>query len=265
MVNLKSTAGKPISESDPRAQLVRALQNDEFILFAQKIAPITPGISDLRCLEILLRLQVEEEQLLPPGGFFPAAEEFGMMGEVDRWVVRNLLKSCAARLRADANWLMPLYFVNISNAALCEPDFPRYVKSELDRCGVPGNSLCFEIGESDLIDHNRDVKAFMDGLKPLGCRFTAVGFGGVSVSFAPFKSLSFDFLKIDGIIIQNILSEQSDFAEARAIVLACRKVGVHTIAAFVESQDMLVKLREIGVDYVQGFGIGRPEPLEKLS
>ena len=253
------------SGSDPRAQLMRALREDEFILFAQKIDPVAPEANGPRCLEILLRLQEEERQMLPPGGFFPAAEHYGLMGEIDRWVVRNLLKWCADRRLGDRNWRMPLYCVNLSSAGLCDPGFPHYVQNELARYDIPGSSLCFEIAELDVINHGRNVQALMAILKPLGCRFTADGFGSVRVSFAPFKDLSFDFLKIDGVIIQNILRERSDLAKTRAIVLACRKIGIRTIAEFVESEDMLTKLREIGVDYVQGFGIGKPGPLAQLS
>jgi EAL domain-containing protein (putative c-di-GMP-specific phosphodiesterase class I) len=159
---------------------------------------------------------------------------------------------------------MPLCCVNLSSAALGDPGFPRYVQSELKRSNVVGNNLCFEITEPDLINRQGEVQALMAVLKPLGCRFTADGFGSVKVSFAPFKELKFDFLKIDGSIIQNILRERSDLARTRAIVLACQKTGIRAIAAFVETDDTLAKLIEIGVDYAQGFGIGRPQPLAKF-
>ena len=253
------------SGSDPRTQLMRALREDEFILYAQTIEPVVPEADSPRCLEILLRLQEEERQMLPPGGFFPAAEHYGLMGEIDRWVVRNLLKWCADRRLGDRNWRMPLYCVNLSSAGLSDSGFPRYVQNELDRYDIPGNSLCFEIAEPDVINYRGDVQAVMAMLKPLGCRFTADAFGSVRVSFAPFNDLRFDFVKIDGVIIQNILREPSDLAKTRAIVLACRKIGVRTIAEFVESEEMLATLRGIGVDYVQGFGIGKPAPLAQLS
>ena len=264
-VYVRSMAAQLISGSNPRGQLLQALEQDQFILFAQKIMPLAPGISEPRCVEILLRLQEEEQQMLPPGGFFPVAEHYGLMGEIDRWVVRNLLKWCAARQRDHRNWRMPLCCVNLSSAGLCDAGFPLYVQSELERYGVPGNRLCFEIAELDVINHSRDVQALMAMLKPRGCRFTADSFGSVRVSFAPFKHLSFDFLKIAGIIIQNILRERSDFAKTVAIVMACRKMGIRSIAEFVESADVLTKLRKIGVDYVQGFGIGKPASLAQLS
>jgi EAL domain-containing protein (putative c-di-GMP-specific phosphodiesterase class I) len=244
---------------------VQALQKDQFILFAQEIQPLAPNAGDGRCLEVLLRLQEEEQHMLPPGGFFPVAERYNLMGEIDRWVVRNLLNGCAARQRADNAWRMPLYCVNLSSVSLCDPGFPRYVQSELERCDIPGGGLCFEITELDLIRHHREVGAVISMLRPLGCRFTVDGFGGIKVSFAPFRDLKFDFLKIDGVIIQNILRERSDLAKTKAIVLACRKIGVRTIAALVESDDTIAKLREIGIDYAQGFGISRPAPLAQAG
>jgi EAL domain-containing protein (putative c-di-GMP-specific phosphodiesterase class I)/PAS domain-containing protein len=260
-VYLESMTEQLIGGSDPRDRLVQALQEDQFILFAQKIKPLAANAPDPHCFEVLLRMQEEEDHMLPPGGFFPVAERYNLMGEIDRWVVRNLLKRCAGKKRDDPAWRMPLYCVNLCGATLCDIGFPRYVESELERYAVPAGNLCFEIAEPDLLDHYRDVHALMRALRPLGCRFTADAFGSVKVSFAPFRELKFDFVKIDGIIIQNMLREQSDLAKTRAIALACRKIGVRTIAEFVETEETLARLRDIGIDYAQGFGIGKPEPL----
>jgi PAS domain S-box-containing protein len=264
-VYLDSMTEQLIGGDDPRDRLVQALQKDEFILFAQKIEALAPGDDGGSCLEVLLRLQEEEQLMLPPGGFFPVAERYDMMGEIDRWVVRNLLNGCAARQGKEPDWRMPLYCVNLSSTSLSDPRFAHYMQSELERCHIPGSGLCFEITELDLISHHHDVQTLMSALRPLGCRFSVDGFGGVKVSFAPFKDLQFDFLKIDGSIIQNILTERSDLAKTKAIVLACRKIGVRSIALFVESDETIAKLREIGVDYVQGFGIGRPAPLAQAG
>jgi EAL domain-containing protein (putative c-di-GMP-specific phosphodiesterase class I) len=210
---------------------------------------------------VLLRLQEEEQNMLPPGGFFPIAERYNLMEEIDRWVVRNVLRWSAVRQRDDPAWRAPLYCVNLCGQTLCSAEFPRYVAAELDRYKVPADTLCFEIAEPDLLDHYRAVHTFMRELKPLGCLFTADAFGSVKVTFAPFRNLQFDFVKIDGTIIQNIVRERSDFAKARAIALACRRLGIRTIAEFVESDDTLAGLREIGIDYAQGFGIGKPGPI----
>jgi PAS domain S-box-containing protein len=253
------------NSSDPRAQLLRALQENHFVLFAQKIQPLAASAPDQHCFEILLRLQKEMQDLLPPGGFFPVAERHGLMGEIDRWVVRNVIKWCLDKQRSEPAWQMPVYCVNLAAASLCEPDFALDVRDELQRHEFPAANLCFEISEPEVTGHHAEVRAFMAALRPLGCRFTLDAFGSSKVSFAPLKGLAFDFLKIDGVIIQNILTDPANLAKIRTIASASRKMGMHTIAEFVESDATLAKLREIGVDYAQGFGIGRPGAIAQVS
>jgi len=264
-VYLQSMVEQLISGDDPRARLVRALEEDQFLLFAQRIEPLARDAPYAQCAEILLRLQEEERHMLPPGGFFPVAERYGLMREIDRWVVSNLLKWCATRRRDHRDWRMPLYCVNVCGDTLDDAGFAHFVQGETERYCIPAGNLCFEIAEPDLLDHYRGVRTLMRALKPLGYRFTADAFGSVKISFAPFKELRFDFVKIDGAIIQNVLREESDVARTRAIALACRKVGARTIAEFVESDETLARLRDLGVDYAQGFGVATPVRLEELT
>jgi len=264
-VYLQSMVEQLISGSDPRARLVRALEEDQFLLFAQRIQPLAHDVPYKQCAEILLRLQEEERHMLPPGGFFPVAERYGLMRDIDRWVVRNLLKWCASRRRDDPAWQSPLCCVNVCGDTLGDAAFPHYVREETERYCVTARHLCFELADSDLIDHYRDARSFMRALEPLGCSFTADAFGAVRVSFAPFRELKFDFVKIDGAIVQNVMREPSDAARIRAIALACRKTGMRTIAECVESAETLLRLREIGVDYAQGFGIASPCPIDELT
>jgi EAL domain-containing protein (putative c-di-GMP-specific phosphodiesterase class I) len=214
---------------------------------------------------VLLRLQEEEDHFLPPGGFIPIAERYGMMEALDRWVVRNVIKWCMEQKRADAAWPIPLYCVNLSESAVRSLDFARFVNYELRQHGFSPRSLCFEIGEPEIISQHAHVQRFINSLKPLGCRFTVDAFGSVKVSFTHLKGLAVDFLKIDGVIIQNILRDPSALAKTRAISTVCSKIGLRSIAEFVETDDTLAMLRSVGVDYVQGFGIARPEPISKVS
>ena len=250
---------------EPRAKLEYALKESQFLLFAQKILPLKRELPDQLCYEILLRLREEEDNLLPPGGFFPIAERYGMMEEIDRWVVRNVVAWCLKRKGADSAWHVPLYCVNLSEAAVCSLDFARFVDNMLRQHDFIARSLCFEIGEPEIIGQHAHVQRFINTLKPRGCRFTVDAFGSMKASFTPLKGLAVDFLKIDGVIIQNILRDPATLAKTRAINTVCGKVGLRTIAEFVETEETLAKLREIGVDYVQGFGIARPEPVDKLS
>lgn len=258
---LRSIAGELLGWDDPRTKLERALRENQFLLYAQKILPLRTGLREPLVYEILLRLQEEEENLLPPGGFLPVAERYGMMEALDRWVVRNLMLWCTTRQKSDPAWRLPLYCVNLSEASVRSAEFGRFVEEELKRTGYPARALAFEIGEPDAVNHPAETRRLIQRLRPAGCRFTLDAFGSTRVSFSHLKGLAIDFIKIDGVIVQNILRDPSALAKVRAINTVCRKIGVHTIAEFVETRDTLDQLREAGTDYVQGFGIARPGPI----
>ena len=260
-IYMRSIADQLMGWDEPRAKLEYALKENQFLLFAQRILPLKRELPDPLCYEILLRLREEEDNFLPPGGFIPIAERYGMMEEIDRWVVRSLIAWCVERKRANSAWRLPLYCVNLSESAVCSLDFARFVSHELRRHDFHARSLCFEISEPEIISQHAHVQRLINTLKPLGCRFTVDAFGSVKASFTPLKGLAVDFLKIDGVIIQNILRDPAALAKARAINTVCGKVGLRTVAEFVETDETLDKLREIGVDYAQGFGIARPGPL----
>ena len=258
---LHSISNQLMGWGDPRTKLARALAENQFLLFAQKILALKNDSRDPICFEILLRLREEEDNLLPPGGFIPIAERYGMMEEIDRWVVRNLISWCLDKQKADPGWQVPLFCVNLSETTLNNPEFAKFVRQEVRRPGFPARALCFEIGEMETINNHDAVSNFIAALKPVGCRFTIDAFGSVKVSFTHLKGLPVDFIKIDGVIIQNMFKTPADMAKLKAMITVCRKIGMHTIAEFVESKETLDKLRELGIDYVQGFGIARPGPI----
>ena len=265
MIYLRSITNQLMGWDEPRGKLEYALKENQFLLYAQTIRPLKNDAPDARCREVLLRLREEEDNLLPPGSFIPVAEQYGMMEQLDRWVVRNLIAWCAQRKRRDATWSLPLFCVNLSEAAICNSDFVRFINYELRQQDFTARALCFEIGEPEIIARHSDVQRFINVLKPLGCRFSVDAFGSVKASFTHLKGLAVDFIKIDGVIIQNILRDPATLLKMRAIQTVCAKVGFRTIAEFVETDEILAKLRELGVDYAQGFGIARPEPLDKIS
>lgn len=256
---------QPIDLNDPREQLVRALQEDQFILFVQPIMPVGASVPWPRLFEVLLRLQEEEQNMTLPGGFILVAERYNLLMDIDRWVVRNLITWCLDKQRSNPAWELPVFCVNLATASLCDPEFALYVRSELQRQKFPAANLCFELAETDVMKHHAAAQAFMNALRPLGCRFTLEGFGTTSVSFEPLKNLPFDLLKIDSVITKNIVTNPADLARTRTLALSSHDNGFRTIAEFVENDDTLAKLREIGVDYAQGFGVGRPGPLTQVS
>lgn len=256
-VYLDEMAQQLTAEDDPREYLLRALEEDRFTLLEQKIESIATEAGDANFREILLRLCEEDARTLPPGGFFEVAERYDLMPAIDRWVIRKLLKSCAVMKTANSAWRMPLCCVNVSSATLADRGFAGHVKAQLKHWEIAGSRLCFEISHGALGATEADVDALIAELKPLGCRFTVDCFGSDRISFAPFTRLAFDFVKIDRSIVCEVLHDKSELARARAIVLACRKIGVRTIAHFVEDDATRLKLKDIGVDYVQGFGVAQ--------
>lgn len=259
-VYLRAITEDILGWSDPGKRLRQALAEDDFLLFAQRIRPLKPGVAG-GCCEILLRLREEEDNMLPPGGFFPVAEALNMLEDIDRWVVSHAIAWCAQQPEAGDGSCN----INLSVDSICNPSFAGYVRSRIGAAGFAGRRICFEITESDMLAHPAAARAFMTALKPLGCRFAMDNFGSVKVSFAHLKDLPVDFLKIDGSIVQNILKNPGDLARARAISLTCQRLGVRTIAESVESPEVLAKLQEIGFDYAQGFGIARPCPVAQLQ
>ena len=200
--------------------------------------------------------------MLPPGGFLEVAERHELMGQIDRWVVRTLLKACSTALKADSAWRIPLFGVNLSTASVCDSRFPAFVRSAFEQRDIPAHRLCFEISHHDIVTQEYAVAELIAELKPLGCRFAVDAFGSQKVSFAPFRTLQFDFMKIDGCIVSQITRERAYLAKAHAIAMACQRLGVRTIAQCVEDEDTRVKLIAIGVDYAQGFAVAEPKPLE---
>ena len=253
-----------MGSDDPRAMLEHALHHDQFLLLAQKIVAVRSGVTEPQCYEVLLRLKQEEDNLLPPGGFLDLADSLGMTEELDRWVIRALAAWGAARQRERPAERLPMMCVNVSQAALDDLAFPEFTRSELDRAGYPHRALCFEIDEHDIIERHASVHRFVASVKP-DCRIMVDNFGGVRVSFAHLAGLAIDYLKIDGSIVQNIHRDPTELIKAWAINLACQKVGLRAVAKFVETRETLDMLREIEIDYVQGFGIARPAPIAAIA
>jgi len=249
---------------DPREMLEQAIRDGQFLLLAQKIVSLRQGAPDPLLYEILLRLKKEEDYLLPPGGFFDVAEGVDMMEDIDRWVMRTVLEWGAGKLANKTPAQLPLVCINVSGAALESPGYAQAVADELRQSGFPPRALCFEISEVDVVRHQQAARQFVERVKP-ACRVSIDSFGSVKVAFSHLAGLAVDFIKIDGEIVQNIARSATDLAKVKAIALACQKIGVRTIAAFVETRETLDKLHEIGVDYAQGFGIARPEPLDRLG
>ncbi|MCB1773372.1 MAG: EAL domain-containing protein [Gammaproteobacteria bacterium] len=241
-----------------------ALQEDRFVLFGQLISPMSAEQDDGRLsLEVLLRMRDEDGLgLIPPGQFLPAAERYGIVPDIDRWVVRHALEWLAG-LGGKANELR--ISINICGPAASDPQFHRFVRDQIHRTGIPPRSVCFEITESVAISNLSNAAALVEALGDLGCQFALDDFGSGLSSFSQLRHLAVDYLKIDGGFIHNIDRDPINRAMVESINNIGQKLGKRTVAEFVENQRIHRILDEIGVDYAQGFALHKPEPLGDIE
>lgn len=243
--------------SDPATKLRAALQSDALALYTQPI--LTLANSQFERAEVLVRMREEEETLLPPGEFLPVFEHFRMMPELDRWVVSRTI----AHLRGSRR--IGLFSINVSGQTLADEQFPGFVADALRAARIPAARLAFEIDESDALRQPAEAEGFAAAMKAAGCGLLIDGFGRRSVSFLPLKTLQVACVKVDGSIVRKILTSESALAKLKAVVRVGEVIGVEVLAECVEDQDILLRLKALGVGFAQGFGIAEPFAIEKLD
>ena len=245
------------------ARLTRALEQDAFRLFYQSIVPLHPLAGQAHC-EILLRLVDDDGRLVAPGAFIPAAERFGLMPRIDRWVVRHAIAAYAEISARDPFIELPVFSVNLSGTSLADPKLVDFIRNVLDHHAVAPDSLCFEITETAAIANLDLALKTISDLRRLGCAFALDDFGIGLSSFAYLKSLPVDYLKVDGNFVKDMLNDPVDQAMVEAIHRLGSVLGIKTIAEYVENGDILGRLATMGVDFGQGYGIAEPHPLSEF-
>ena len=243
-------------------RLRQALDGDLLRLCVQPIQYAEDG--RLAGYEVLVRLLSEDGREIPPGAFMPAAERYALAPAIDRWVVSNFLAWVGDYCRRHPD-VTSNYSINLSAASLGEESFLEFILDTLDRHGVPPQCICFEITETSAIANLSRAVIFMQRLKAIGCYFALDDFGSGLSSFAYLKNLPVDFLKIDGAFVKDIDTDPIARAMVASINTIGHEMGLKTVAEFVESQAILDCLRAIGVDFTQGYFLGRPQPLEALD
>lgn len=237
-----------------------ALEHDRFRLHAQTISALQGTGAGLH-LEVLLRLAENTEELIAPGCFIPAAEHYGMMPAIDRWVVRHTLRALAQHQAAGGGPAVHTCAINLSGTSLGDESLLRYIHTEIEQSGVDPHQLCFEITETSAISHLPSAVRLMKDLQQLGCRFALDDFGVGMSSFTYLKHLPVDYLKIDGSFVRDLLDDPTNRAMVEMINHIGHVMGKETIAEFAESMDIVDALRTIGVDHAQGYALSRPIPL----
>lgn len=238
-----------------------ALVQDRFTLFAQRVVPLhpQPGADGLRC-ELLLRLQDERGNWVSPGLFMPAAERYQLAGRIDRWVLAHALQL----LRASGTQSLVRIAINVSGQSIGDRLFHDFAIGQIQTSGLPPSVLCIEITETTAIVHPKEAAVFIRKLRDMGVQVALDDFGAGAASYGYLKHLEVDVLKIDGQFIKGLAQSELDRVAVRSFVEVARVLGLDVVAEQVEDVAALEPLRAIGVDYVQGFGIHRPEPFEAL-
>ncbi|TCK16810.1 PAS domain S-box-containing protein/diguanylate cyclase (GGDEF)-like protein [Thiogranum longum] len=234
-----------------------ALKEGRLTLYRQSIVPV--HCSDQRELhtEILLRMIGKDEKLIPPGRFLRAAEQYGLMPEIDRWVVEHSLRWLANEIRLCQS--TTIMAVNLSGQSLTARGFLSSIVDLLHDSKVPPEQICFEITETAAIANFETALKFMRLLHGMGCRFALDDFGSGMSSFAYLKQLPVDYLKIDGSYVRDLLHDPVDRAMVQSVNQIGHAMGIQTIAEYVEDRSILGALATIGVDFAQGYAIDKPQ------
>lgn len=241
-------------------RLNRALEDDSLALVAQPIVGLTDRPGRARWYELLLRLR-DEEVDVAPGAFLPAAERYGLSAKLDQKVVERAIDWLH---EADVPAGSLVLSINLSGATVGETGFRTFLTEKLESVGSLARMLCFEITETAAISNLTNASQLIEQVRAQGCSFGLDDFGSGLSSFAYLQALPVDFLKIDGTFVRDVADDPVDRAIVQSINDVAKVMGMHTIAEFVESERIVAVLREIGVDYAQGFFTGRPMELDGI-
>ena len=242
------------------AGIKAALKQNRFHLYAQPIQPIDDSkrLLEPQRYELLLRMYDEDGYILLPGSFIPAAERYGLMGNIDRWVIQKALCNFEQLFNTSDDVMI---CINLSGNSLNDDGLLNFVKRQMHRSNIRPGQLCFEITETAVISNIAQASRFINEMKNLGCYFALDDFGSGLSSFTYLKHFPVDYLKIDGSFVRDIVNDATDHAMVSAINQVGHTLGIKTIAEFAESESIIDVLRELEVDYIQGYAVGRPKPL----
>ncbi|MFK7887759.1 MAG: putative bifunctional diguanylate cyclase/phosphodiesterase [Gammaproteobacteria bacterium] len=235
-----------------------ALREDKFELFCQPIKRV--GEHEAHHAEILLRLNDEHQGLLSPDVFLGSAERYNLMPAIDRWVIRNTMKMLVSNLPKSL-LREQVWAINLSGQTLSDANFMQFILDETKRAGIRPQNLCFEVTETAAVANIKEAGQFIAELRKHGYAFSLDDFGSGLSSFAYLKALPVDYLKIDGSIAKEVVADPVSASMVGAICQVARDMQLETIAEFVENEQLEIKLASLGVSYVQGYNIGKPQPL----
>jgi len=238
------------------ARIQQVLDGEEFGLVAQPIIALTDADAPAR-FEILLRMRDRDDNEVSSSALFSAAERYQLMPQIDRWVVSRVLRKlgeCVDYLERSGT----IFAINLSGQTLGDDDILRFVQDEIESNAIPPGSLCFEVTESAAVSNHEKAKIFIDSLRDRGCHFSLDDFGAGLSSFAYLKNFRVDTLKIDGNFIRDITENRISKAMVAAITQVAKVMKLQTVAEYVETDEVKAVVREMGVDFGQGYALGKP-------
>ena len=252
------------SEMHAVSRIHTAIEENRLRLYAQPILPIGDRAAGKHHFEVLVRMVDENNNLIPPGAFLPAAERYGLMDQLDRWVVAHAAAACAQRFGPDSWHLLDTMAINLSPLTLRDESIGEFIIEHLQTYGVPLNCVCIEVTENAAVENLDMVRKLMNRLRARGLRFALDDFGVGMTSLAQLRDLPVDILKIDGSFVSNIGKDRVNGSMVYAIQNIARLLSMKTVAECVESEEELAHVTALGVDYAQGYLLAKPRPIEAM-
>jgi diguanylate cyclase (GGDEF)-like protein/PAS domain S-box-containing protein len=244
------------------AGVTGALQEDRFRIYCQPIVALSPKHNESLHYELLIRLTDPQGDLIMPASFIPAAERYGLMTSLDRWMISTAFTRYNDTFGENSGVQIA---INLSGNSLNDDSLLDFIKDEITRTTIEPTNVCFEITETAAISNLDQVSQLILELKKIGCRFALDDFGSGLSSFTYLKNLPVDYLKIDGSFVHDMIDDSIDHAMVEAINQVGHIMGIGTIAECAESEEVVNMLRQLGVDYAQGYAMGAPVPIEGLK
>ncbi len=240
-------------------RIAEALAKDKFVLYYQPIVGVSK--SHVSSYEVLLRMQGEQGELVPPNHFIPIAERFGLATEIDYWVIKNSMKALEMLNRAGQS---SRFYVNLSGQLLVDPEFVERVLAILETVEVEANQIVFELTERAAVGNIHTASKKMSLLKQHGFEFAVDDFGSGFSSFSYLKHMPVEYVKIEGEFVERIIDDEVDRALVKSMVDIAKACGKRVVAEYVSDQKTLDLLKSYGIDYAQGFFIARPSAKPEL-
>jgi len=243
------------------AGIMKGFEEDRFCLYVQPIVPMD-GDDDNNHYEVLIRYRSSDDTIIPPGDFLPPAERYNLIEKIDVWVVNKIIQWLQDN-KERAEGIM--FSVNLSGRSIGSSTFHKFLQESLQQSDIKTSSLCFEITETSVVENVEKSVEFINSIKKLGAKFSLDDFGTGLSSFSYLKRFPVDYLKIDGEFVRDIIKDDTSFVFVRSMAEVGHSLNMKVIAEFVESDTMFDRLREANIDFIQGYHVGRPAPIESLE